>query len=526
MFAINVKKNSGKKIRKKTKGAKESNDLKNRYPAMEKENRALRNKFKDLKDENKALKRYKNKYNNLKKRYNDLKDEMKTVKKNEIKLESESKVMKIKLCFYESSNMPSSAPNLTKENRMRKKATEMKRNLKKQTQPGKKPRKKPRPGGVKGHKGNTKVLGEPDEIIECDISSCPKCKSENVKMIEGKKKKKVEESIVITVIKQFNMQKCECEECGEEFYSRHEECPPKGNIGINNQARLAVNRFMGHGSLGVCGILAKTNYKLETTRQTVNTVINRIVPAIKPEYEKIVERTKNAFLRNADETGHNLNGGKMWLWVSVAKDAVLYLFGDRSGNTAEELLGTANNDLKILGVDGWSAYKRLGFRIQRCWDHLKRKAEANDPKDKDAIKFEKAIIRFYMDIKDYKLNFPDDENERAKMHDQCMDRFHAIIAEFEGIEIVKKQLKHFENGGRDWFTCILFREVDMSNNLAERYIRDPVLDRKISYCFRNEENMRNYAILKSVIMTWRKNGFNVFEKLIEALKTYNANGIA
>ena len=87
-------------------------------------------------------------------------------------------------------------------------------------------------------------------------------------------------------------------------------------------------------------------------------------------------------------------------------------------------------------------------------------------------------------------------------------------------------LKHFENGGRDWFTCILFREVDMSNNLAERYIRDPVLDRKISYCFRNEENMRNYAILKSVIMTWRKNGFNVFEKLIEALRTYNTNGIA
>ena len=65
----------------------------------------------------------------------------------------------------------------------------------------------------------------------------------------------------------------------------------------------------------------------------------------------------------------------------------------------------------------------------------------------------------------------------------------------------------------------------MSNNTAELYIRDPILDRKISYCFRSENNMNNYAKIKSVVMTWRKNGYNVYDKLIEAFRNYNVCGI-
>ena len=237
-------------------------------------------------------------------------------------------------------------------------------------------------------------------------------------------------------------------DCGETFYSRDPECPIKGNIGINTMAQIIVNRFMGRGSLGICKLLVDTFIKFKTSRQTVNNIINRTVPPIEPEYEKIVERTQNGFVRYADETGHNLNGGKVWLWVSVVSDAVLYMFGDRSKNTAKKILGTPEG-LKIVSRDGWGAYNNLGFVTQRCWDHLKRYVEVKDKNDSDSVDFEKTIMQFYKDIRKYKKNMPSDVAERINEYNRCIERFYLIIEKFGGIKSIKKQLTHFTNGGAD-----------------------------------------------------------------------------
>ena len=450
-----------------------------------------------------------------KKRIRDLEKENKELKDENKELKKENKEMKKKLDFYESCNMPSSVPNLEKEKKMLRKSKEQKREG------------KTGPRGVKGHKGNTKILGKPDQTIENNIYQCPYCKSDNVETSNETKEKKVEDSQVVktTEVTQFIMRKCKCLNCGNTFYSRHTECPIKGNIGINTITQVTVNRFMGRGSLGICKLMSDTFTKFKMSRETVNNIINRTVPAIEKEYEKIVENTQNEFVRYADETGHNLNGAKIWLWVCVVSNAVLYLFGDRSKNTAEKILGTPEN-LKIVSRDGWRAYDNLGFLTQRCWDHLKRYVETKNKNDNHAVNFEQTIKRFYKAIRKYKKNPPNDVVKRIEAYNRCIDRFHRIIKQFEGIKSVERELTYFINGGSDWFTCVLYPEVEMTNNNAELYIREPILDRKISYCFRNETNMNNYAKIKSVVMTWRKNGFNVYEKLIEAFKNYNANGIA
>jgi hypothetical protein len=465
-------------------------------------------------EKDKTIRRYK-------KEAEKIRNENKKLKEENRELKKENKEMKKKLDFYESCNMPSSVPSLKKEKKMLGKSKEQELAFK-----SKKQRKKTGPRGVRGHRGNTKILGEPDYIIENNICSCPHCKSNNVEKTDKTKGKKVEDTVVVetTKVTKFIKRECKCLDCGETFYSRHPECPIKGNIGINTMAQVTVNRFMGRGSLGICKLLAYTFTKFKMSRETVNNIINRTVPSIENEYGKIVKKTQNGFVRYADETGHNLNGGKVWLWVSVVSDAVLFMFGDRGKNTARKILGTPE-DLKIVSRDGWRAYCNLGFLTQRCWDHLKRYVEVKDKNDSDSVNFEKTIMKFYKDIRNYKKNPPTELEKRIEEYNKYIDRFYLIIEKFKGIKSVERQLKHFSNGGVDWFTCVLYPEVEMSNNTAELYIRDPILDRKISYCFRNENNMNNYAKIKSVVMTWRKNGYNVYDKLIETFRNYNANGI-
>ncbi|MFH1439090.1 MAG: transposase, partial [Candidatus Woesearchaeota archaeon] len=64
-----------------------------------------------------------------------------------------------------------------------------------------------------------------------------------------------------------------------------------------------------------------------------------------------------------------------------------------------------------------------------------------------------------------------------------------------------------------WFTCVLYPELPMDNNEAERSLRSFVLIRKIIGCLRSQLGMRNYEIMMSLISTWQKQGKNTFYSL-------------
>ena len=57
-------------------------------------------------------------------------------------------------------------------------------------------------------------------------------------------------------------------------------------------------------------------------------------------------------------------------------------------------------------------------------------------------------------------------------------------------------------------------EVPFTNNEAERDLRMMKLRQKISGGFRSGKGAENFAILRSVITTARKQGWNIIESLI------------
>ena len=74
------------------------------------------------------------------------------------------------------------------------------------------------------------------------------------------------------------------------------------------------------------------------------------------------------------------------------------------------------------------------------------------------------------------------------------------------------------NGLDAWFTCVLYTDVEPTNNFAERMIRHWVVFRKIIGCLRSEKGEKTTETMLSLFSTWKLNGLNPYFKLKSLLE--------
>ena len=82
---------------------------------------------------------------------------------------------------------------------------------------------------------------------------------------------------------------------------------------------------------------------------------------------------------------------------------------------------------------------------------------------------------------------------------------------------MKELVNKVKNGKEFWFTCVLYPEVEPTNNRAERGLRKFVVIKKIIGCLRSEHGKRNMQVMLSVFQTWRLQGLNPYKELRAAL---------
>jgi len=87
------------------------------------------------------------------------------------------------------------------------------------------------------------------------------------------------------------------------------------------------------------------------------------------------------------------------------------------------------------------------------------------------------------------------------------------ITHAEAHQNLRKFATKIKNGGEDWFTPILYPEMRLDNNEAERSLRPLVVLRKIIGCLRSEVGKRDYEVMMSLISTWKKQQKNTFSIL-------------
>jgi len=385
---------------------------------------------------------------------------------------------------------------------------------------GKKPKKdsgkKGKPGQKKGHKGVTRSKPAIDKTIPLTAKKCRNCRSKN--LILQKTISKIIEEIpknLNKLVVEYLQNIYQCPDCGVRIVTKHDDLPKEGMMGKNVTSQVTMMKYADRMP---CRKIRKSllrQHGFDLSGATILDLTRRASEAMRPEYEKIMERIRSAGFVHADETGMKVDGRKCWIWVFASGSDVMIVASESRGkDVIEKTLG--KNFDGIIICDGWKPYSSFTDKIQRCWAHLLREADelADDYEDAKALSEELHSI-FY----DCKLLLEDaPPPDKRKMIKKAMEaRMKQAIGMDFGSRKMRKFAKKVMNGYDFWFTFVLHPYIEPTNNIGENALRESVVQRKIIGTLRNEKGMFMHETAMSVIPTWENMGLNPHEELMKLL---------
>jgi len=368
-------------------------------------------------------------------------------------------------------------------------------------------------GAPKGHKGVTRKTPEPNETKNLTLSCCPDCggKLGQPKRVERRVIEEIPKPQPLRVI-EFLIPHYHCNHCNKNIVATDPELPTTGNLGINLQAQIVSMKYEDRLPLRkTCDSLNRQYPGLLLTPATIYNVLQRVSDKLLPVYEDIKYKVRNSKISNADETSAKLDGKKHWFWVFMAVNAVLFLLRPgRNNKVVKEVFG--ENYQGILTCDGYKAYGMWVKYIQRCWAHLLREAEYLAEKfEGQARILYNSLCELFGKIKEVTIEAP--KEIRQRIYDDCIKKMKFFIGIANKYTYLKKFAKTIENGLEHWFTCVLYPEIEPTNNKAERELREFVVQRKIFGSFRSKRGLEITECIMSVLATWRLRGQNTQEML-------------
>jgi len=417
-------------------------------------------------------------------------------------LQEAIKELKAELQKYKNSNTPPSANKHLKPNTR-----------------GKRKKSKKKKGAQRGHTGTTRIQ-DPDRKEVIDAHNCPKCGSQKVE--DKKVHKKIIEEIPEpvepeTVEYEIHEKKCNhCNHCGHSFIPEECTVPLKGKFGYNIMVLIVFLKYILRGVLRKIVHFLNVGYRLKITPASVAAIIERVARAADQEYEELKKRIKSAARVYVDETSFSVLGTNYWVWVfRTANDLLLVIRPSRGRDVLLEILGEDFSGIVIC--DCWRAYDFLD-KLQRCWSHLLRKAKKVD-KSRISRNFYKSLKALFVEIKTYNRKKHSSKNRR-KIYESMTLRLNRLVKYYKKYKELQEVIVYIGNNLENWFTCILYENVEPTNNFAEQAIRETVIVRKIIGAFRSEKGPEDYSILASLIATWKLREQNICSQLKETLMKY------
>ena len=370
-------------------------------------------------------------------------------------------------------------------------------------------------GAPKGHRGATRVPGKPDEIIHVTAESCPKCNHALGSPVRTEKRTIFDipppQKVVVT---EYDIDVYRCSSCGTEVKAKHRDLPQKGDMGIYLLNYITMLKYNLRGVIRRVQEFLMVNNSLDLSIKGINDALLRVGEACSSEYARIRDRIRNSRWVHIDETGFHVEGKKYWLWSfrSAENDILVVITDSRGKDVVKETMGEDFHG--PVFVDGWRAYSYLTI-IQRCWAHLIREVDAFRTSE-TGMKLSDEIHSLFTELKE-SLKWEDMER-RKSMKIQFDQKMEELVKRYDPYGELHKPVEYIRNGLGSWFTCLLYRGMEPTNNLAEQAIREHVVIRKIIGTFRSEQGSQNYQYISSLLATWRLKGMSMFTEMDRILR--------
>lgn len=364
-------------------------------------------------------------------------------------------------------------------------------------------------GGQSGHVGVSRGIPQRiDQIVRVFLKTCPHCNCK-LKRSDTFETHVVEDipslEQIRTQVTQYKAERQWCGNCHKEVLAKPKMVIPHCRLGLNLIIQVLIFKYVCRMSLQV---LVETLYQTYGVKVTEGGIINLLKKARKylgSDYGKLLKAVRGSPLKHADETGWRISGANCFLWAFLTKTCVYYTIEEtRGGDVARTALADSSKT-DVLVRDDYAGYKKLPLNQQSCWAHLLRvsREEANQPKSsKQMNNLHFTLKNMYQDLLDI-TSQPFNQTLRKQIYLKYSGKLHKLMSikfKAKDAQRVQNRIKH---QGNNLITALLYPDIPLTNNLAERQIRPAVVVRKISGGSRSTEGAETFATNFSVIQTIR-----------------------
>jgi transposase len=392
-----------------------------------------------------------------------------------------------------------------------------------------------KPGGQKGHKGETlRQVADPNEVVNHYPPACSMCGvGLDPKTSLGHSARQVfdlpqPQSLVVT---EHRAHDCECSVCGAKTRALF---PDGVNAPVQYGARItAFVIYLLHYQLLPESRLATLMADLFGVKVAAATIA-RMSRTCAERLQVFVETVRNlvagAPVKHMDETGFRIGGKTQWLHVASTALLTFYRVCAKRGSLLANVVG-------VIVHDHWKPYYTIeGVLHALCNAHHLRelKALVEIEKEEWARKMQRLLRRAcHVTNRARERDVP----LRPRLIECFERRYDAILA--EGLAFHETQLPLvravIKGGGKrrgraprrtghnlllrlakrkdDTLRFLRDPTVPFTNNQAERDGRMMKLRQKISGGFRSLQGAMDFALIRSFVSTARKQGWNIIDAL-------------
>ena len=271
-----------------------------------------------------------------------------------------------------------------------------------------------------------------------------------------------------------------------------------------------------------------TNNCLEIPRSTLINWSNEAKEKLMPEIEKIEKEILNSYYAHFDESQIKVDGQSYnEVCACTKKHTRMWTMKSKKHEELEKI-GFFNSFMGVIIKDGTDLYNGFGIAFSQCISHIQRylkgiydfvkhegprkmanfltkynkyrKEQIEQGKEKfEEEEYKKIIDEYDEIIKNWKKEWMSDKNNPE------YDNERKLLSRMEDLD--KEQILYFL---KDF-------KVPSTNNQVETDQRNIKIKQKIGK-FRSDGGAEIYAIIRSCINTYKKQGISVYQALIKAFK--------
>lgn len=375
-------------------------------------------------------------------------------------------------------------------------------------------------GGKPGHKGASRKLPEHiHKIVRVFLSHCPDCGG-TLNRAQGIAMHTVTDlphwSQMAPRTTRYETERQWCINCHKAVTGTPNGVIPGLRFGSVFITMVLTWRYRFREPLTKITERLTTQYGITITEAGLQKLLYKARKRLGKKYDALVAAVRGSPVKHADETSWPVGNDEWWAWTFVdPKTSVYTIEESRGGGVAKEMLEKA---IGILVRDDYAAYSALSLLQQSCWAHLLRKShEASIRKEasNEVKKLHKKLTTLFALLSvDVANQF--DQKQREQWHKEYMHDLKKIITATYHSADTKRIQTRITNQNKNLLTALLYPNVPLTNNLAERAIMPLVLTRKISRGSKTPKGAKTHAVNLSIIETIVKRK----QPLLETLHSY------